>query len=97
MIQGFKCKYTEAAYIGEKKLPKKIPWRNIQDIALRKLDMLDYAEFLNDLKSPPGNQLEPLKGNLKGYHSIRLNDQFRIVFKWTKNGPDEVQIIDYHK
>lgn len=97
MIQGFGCKYTEVAFVGNKKLPKKVLWKNLLNIVLRKLDMLDYAETLSDLRSPPGNRLEPLKGDLLGYHSIRINDQYRIIFIWTKNGPDEVQVIDYHK
>ena len=59
--------------------------------------MLHYAERLSDLLAPPNNWLEALKGNLKGRHSIRINDQWRIVFLWTENGPTEVEIIDYHK
>jgi proteic killer suppression protein len=58
--------------------------------------MLDYAATLNDLSSPPGNRLEALRGDLKGLHSIRVNDQWRIVFRWTPDGPDEVDIRDYH-
>ncbi len=62
----------------------------------RKLDMLDYAGVLTDLASPPGNRLEALKGDLKGFHSIRINDQWRIVFQWTASGPADVDILDYH-
>jgi proteic killer suppression protein len=58
--------------------------------------MLDYAVALGDLSSPPGNRLEPLKGDLPGSHSIRVNDQWRIVFRWTDEGPDEVDVRDYH-
>ena len=58
--------------------------------------MLDYAHDLKDLRSPPGNKLEALKGNLVGYHSIRINDQWRVVFRWTDNGPTDVDILDYH-
>jgi len=58
--------------------------------------MLDYAKALSDLSSPPGNRLEALKGHLKGYHSIRINEQRRIVFRWTSEGPSEVDIRDYH-
>ncbi len=58
--------------------------------------MLDYAYDLKDLRSPPGNKLEALKGNLVGYHSIRINDQWRVVFRWTDNGPTDVDILDYH-
>lgn len=64
-------------------------------IAARKLDMIEAAHVLDDLKSPPGNRLEALKGDLDGYHSIRINDQWRVVFKW-KTGPQEVRICDYH-
>lgn len=75
--------------------PKKKSWSKIRSIVLRKLDMLEYAHDLKDLKSPPGNRLESLRGNLQGYYSIRINDQWRIVFKWDTQ-PYDVQIIDYH-
>ena len=65
-------------------------------MALRKLDMLDAAEVLSDLASPPGNRLDALKGDRKGQHSIRINDQFRICFVWTDDGPESVEIVDYH-
>lgn len=71
-------------------------WRAFAKAALRKLDMIDSAEDLRDLKSPPGNRLEPLKGDRKGQHSIRINDQFRICFRWTKSGAEDVEIVDYH-
>lgn len=58
--------------------------------------MIDAAEDLGDLRSPPGNRLEALKGNRKGQHSIRINDQFRICFRWTKSGVENVEIVDYH-
>jgi proteic killer suppression protein len=58
--------------------------------------MLDAAEVLDDLRVPPGNKLEALKGDRKGQHSIRVNDQWRICFRWTKGGPERVEIIDYH-
>lgn len=58
--------------------------------------MLDYAAALTDLLSPPGNRLEALRGNLKGLHSIRVNDQWRIVFRWSADGPDQVDVVDYH-
>ena len=70
--------------------------RNLQRTALRKLTMLDAAEVLDDLRVPPGNKLEALKGDRKGQHSIRVNDQWRICFRWTKGGPEHVEIIDYH-
>jgi proteic killer suppression protein len=58
--------------------------------------MLDYAAVLSDLASPPGNRLEALKGDLRGMHSIRVNDQWRIVFRWTPFGPEQVDVVDYH-
>jgi len=69
---------------------------DIQRAALRKLAMLDAATTLDDLKAPPGNRLEALKGDRRGQHSIRVNDQWRIVFKWHDGGADDVTIVDYH-
>ena len=63
---------------------------------LRKLDMLNAAERLKDLRKPPGNRLEALRGDLDGYHSIRVNDQWRIIFRWKDNNASEVSLIDYH-
>jgi len=65
-------------------------------VAARKLDMLDYAARLGDLRTPPGNRLEALKADRRGQHSIRINDQWRICFRWTSNGPEDVEIVDYH-
>ncbi|MCH2533125.1 MAG: type II toxin-antitoxin system RelE/ParE family toxin [Bdellovibrionales bacterium] len=65
--------------------------------AVRKLDQLNTASKLVDLKVPPSNRLEPLRGDLKGFHSIRINDQWRVVFRWSNAGPEEVQIMDYHR
>lgn len=78
------------------KLAKSVGWAAIQKVVLRKLDMVHYAHILDDLKSPPGNRLEALTGDLRGYHSIRVNGQWRIVFKWTDSGPAEVRVCDYH-
>lgn len=72
------------------------PWRAIAELALRKLDMIDAASVIGDLASPPGNRLEALKGDRKGQHSIRINDQFRICFRWSKQGVEDVEIVDYH-
>ncbi len=77
-------------------IKKGAEWSSITKIAKRKLDILHYAAELDDLRAPPGNRLELLKGNLKGCHSIRINDQWRIVFRWSESGPCEVQITDYH-
>lgn len=71
-------------------------WLGVARVAKRKLDMLDYADRLYDLRSPPGNRLETLRGDLSGLHSVRINDQWRIVFRWTEAGPEEVDIVDYH-
>ncbi len=71
-------------------------WRAIEPVALRKLDMLDAATRLDDLLSPPGNRLEGLKGGRKGQHSIRINRQWRVCFRWTPEGPENVEIVDYH-
>lgn len=76
--------------------PAKVGWAGIARIASRKLDMLDYAADLADLASPPGNRLEALKGSLSGFHSIRINERWRIVFRWTAQGPARVDIVDYH-
>jgi len=65
-------------------------------MAARKLDLLDSAISLDELRVPPGNRLEALSGDRKGQHSIRINDQYRICFVWTDTGPDEVEITDYH-
>jgi toxin HigB-1 len=75
--------------------PRKVGWSGVAKVAIRKLDMVDYADKLDDLRSPPGNRLEALKGDLAGFHSIRINDQWRVVFCWTDAGPPEVRIVDY--
>ena len=95
-IQSFADKKTEEFFL-KGRVGKGVKWKSISKVAQRKLDMLHYAGLLNDLKSPPNNHLEALKRDLKGLHSIRINDQWRIVFRWTSNGPKEVRIIDYHK
>lgn len=94
-IISFSDKATERFFLTGK-VPKGAGWSSISNVVRRKLDMVHYAEALNDLKAPPGNRLESLKGDLKGYYSIRINDQWRIVFGWTSAGPDEVKICDYH-
>ena len=71
-------------------------WRAFEAVATRKLDMVDAAVRLDDLRSPPGNHLEALKGDRKGQHSIRINRQWRICFRWTAEGPENVEIVDYH-
>lgn len=71
-------------------------WRAIEAVVARKLDMLDAAVTLHDLRSPPGNRLEALKGDRRGQWSIRINDQWRICFRWDAEGPEDVEIVDYH-
>ncbi len=83
-------------FIEKEILPKNCQWQPVAKIALKKLDMIDYANSLEDLRQPPGNRLERLKGDLHGYYSIRINDQWRIIFRWSENGATEVEIIDYH-
>jgi proteic killer suppression protein len=92
MIRGFKAADVERLWLGETVRR----WAGIEKQAKRKLDMLDSAVRLNDLRSPPGNRLEALAGNRKGQHSIRINAQRRLCFVWTEEGPTEVEIVDYH-
>jgi len=69
---------------------------DLERIVQRKLAMLDAAERLDDLRFPPGNRLEALRGDRKGQHSVRVNDQFRLCFVWTRQGPTDVELVDYH-
>ena len=71
-------------------------WINIERVALRKIEQLDWSAVLEDLRIPPGNRLEALKGNRKGQHSIRINEQWRDCFIWTADGATNVEIVDYH-
>lgn len=94
-ILSFASKETEDFFkFGLRR--KNLSWQSIATVAARKLDMLHYATGLSDLKAPPGNRLEKLKDDLLGLHSIRINDQWRLVFCWTEAGPTDVRIIDYH-
>ena len=92
MIQSFADTDTEELFRDQKNRR----FSTIARIALRKLFQLNRAGQLTDLAVPPGNRLEPLKGDLDGFYSIRVNDQWRIVFRWTATGPAEVAIVDYH-
>jgi toxin HigB-1 len=94
MIRSFKGKFAEPILQG-RVIPKGFP-ANLAKVARRKLIMVDSAGVLEALNSPPGNRLEALKGDLAGKHSIRINDQWRIVFRWTDAGPEDVEMIDYH-
>ena len=96
MILSFKDPAAEDLFNGvHSKKVLKLP-QTLWGVARRKLDMLNAAHELGDLRIPPSNRLESLKGDLKGFHSIRINDQFRAVFKWQEHGVSEVQIMDYH-
>jgi toxin HigB-1 len=93
MIRSFSCKETESIWQGRSS--RKFPG-DIQDRALRKLRQLDAAKTLEDLRNPPGNRLEALKGNRTGQMSIRINDQWRICFRWSAGDAAQVEIADYH-
>jgi proteic killer suppression protein len=93
MIKSFRNKETEKIF--NRQFSNKLP-QNIQRVARKKLVILDAAPRLNDLRIPPGNQFEALKGDRKGQHSIRINDQWRICFKWIDGDAYDVEITDYH-
>lgn len=96
MIVSFGDKATSDLFHGvSSRHARKLP-NQIHELALYKLDVLNAAQNLDDLRSPPGNRLEPLKGDFKGFHSIRINSQWRIVFRWGPNTVHDVQIMDYH-
>ena len=92
MIRSFKCTHTQALFDGE----TVARFVNFRSVAERKLQMLHRAVIVEDLRMPPGNRLEALQGNRKGQHSIRINDQWRVCFAWTVEGPSNVEIVDYH-
>ncbi len=92
MIKSFRCKDTETLFTTG----RCARFANFKKVAERKLTQLDAAVILDDLKAPPGNRLEALAGDRSGQHSIRINDQFRLCFVWTEEGPVDVEIVDYH-
>jgi toxin HigB-1 len=94
-IRSFASGVVREVFVGGR-VTVRVGWGNLLRIVVRKLDMLDYASELRDLASPPGNRLEALKGNRSGFHSIRVNDQWRVVFRWTESGPEDVDVVDYH-
>jgi proteic killer suppression protein len=93
VIQGFACEETKKIYDG--KVSRRLP-QNLLNVMQRKLRMLDAAHQLIDLRVPPNNQLEALKADRKGQHSIRVNKQWRVCFCWTASGPADVEVVDYH-
>lgn len=97
MIISFSDRATEDLYHNRPTSRKRRFPPGIIDMALVKMDIINAASALLDLRSPPGNRLEALKGEWKGYHSIRVNDQWRLVFRWEGNNAHEVELIDYHK
>ena len=92
MIQSFADRDTEELF----RLERNRRFAAISRVALRKLIQMNQAGALSDLTVPPGNRLEALSGRLSGFHSIRINNQWRIVFRWTESGPEQVAIVDYH-
>ena len=92
MVKSFRCADTQALF----ETGKSKRFANVAKVATRKLAQLDAANTLEFLRSPPGNRLEALAGDRKGQHSIRVNDQFRLCFRWTAEGPTDVEIVDYH-
>lgn len=96
VIKSFGNETARDIFNGDNtKEARKLP-RELWPVAVRKLDQLNAAISLIDLRMPPGNRLEALRGDLTGHHSIRINDQYRITFKWTDEGPERVKVVDYH-
>ena len=92
MIRTFRCKDTEALF--DDRFVRR--FQGIERAARRKLEVLEAVETLEDLRVPPGNRLEVLRGERKGQHSIRINDQYRVCFVWFEGGAEDVEIVDYH-
>ena len=91
-IKSFKCRDTELLFSGQ----RVTRWVGIERAALRKLAQLDWSMNLDDLRVPPGNRLEALKGDRKGQYSLRINDRWRVCFTWAHHGAEAVEIVDYH-
>lgn len=92
MIKSFRCPDTQDLFVTGRSRR----FSGIASVAARKLTQLDAAETLEFLRAPPGNRLELLKGDRAGQHSMRINDQYRLCFRWTESGPENVEIVDYH-
>ncbi len=97
MIRSFAARATEDIFNGKNSQPARraLPQKLVR-VALRKLEQLDSVERLEDLRIPPGNRLEALRGKRTGQHSIRINEQYRVCFEWSDSGPEAVEIVDYH-
>lgn len=97
MIRPFGDAGTEDVFYGRQtKAARRVCPESVWHVASQKLDQLDSAVRVAELRVPPNNRLKPLKGKRKGQHSIRINDQYRVCFVWTESGPDAVAIVDYH-
>jgi proteic killer suppression protein len=96
MIRSFGDDLTEDLYHGNSTRRTRQVDPALVKSTLRKLDMIEAAQALDDLRSPPGNRLEALKGELDGWFSIRINDQWRLMFRWVENGAEDVRLVDYH-
>ena len=92
LFESFRYRDTQVLFLGRRVKQ----WINIERVALRKIEQLNWSMKLEDLRAPPGNQLEALKGRRKGQHSIRINEQWRVCFTWTPDGAMNVEIVDYH-
>ena len=97
MIRSFGDRRTEDLFHGKNSSRARRIATNIRSVAVRKLDLINAAVSLDDLRSPPGNRLEALSGDLQGCHSIRVNEQWRVIFRWTDAGAEDVQVVDYHR
>ncbi len=97
MIQSFRDQGTADVFDGiNSKVARKVCPVSLLNVAIRKLEQLDSVAILDDLKVPPGNRLEDLQGGRKGQYSIRVNQQYRVCFKWQAEGPAQVELVDYH-
>ncbi len=97
MIRSFRDAAAEDLFCGRStKAARNVLPRTLWRVAGKKLDALDSAELLEDLSIPPGNRLEALKGDRKGQHGIRINDQYRVCFRWAERGPEDVEVVEYH-
>lgn len=97
MIASFGDQATADLYHGARTRRSRGFPSDIRAVALRKLDMVNAARVLLDLRSPPGNRLEALRGSFRGSHSIRINDQWRVVFRWAEGAAHDVRVLDYHR